>query len=69
VADPSKAVNVTATGASGHRSRAGAVIEVFITRKGAIGKSTSFKIRRMKAPKRLDRCTAPGKARVRRCPA
>ena len=60
---------VRIAGFRGRRLRAGAVIEIFVTRRGAIGKYTRFKIRRMKAPKRLDRCTAPGKARVRRCPA
>lgn len=49
--------------------RAGTVLEVFVTQKGMIGKYTRFKIRRLKAPLRTDSCTAPGVARVRRCPA
>ena len=49
--------------------RAGTVLEVFVTQKGMIGKYTRFKIRRVKAPLRVDRCTVPGVARVRRCPA
>ena len=48
--------------------RAGTVLEVFVIKKGMIGKYTRFKIRRVKAPLRIDRCTAPGVARVRRCP-
>ena len=48
--------------------RAGTVLEVFVTRRAMIGKYTRFTIRRMKAPLRVDRCTAPGVARVRRCP-
>jgi len=49
--------------------RAGTVLKVFVTRKGMIGKYTRFEIRRLKAPRRTDSCTAPGRARVRRCPA
>jgi len=49
--------------------RAGTVLAVFVTKKGMIGKYTRFKIRRLKAPRRTDSCTAPGRARVRRCPA
>jgi PKD repeat protein len=49
--------------------RAGTVLEVFVTQRGMIGKYTRFKIRRLKAPLRVDSCTAPGVARVRRCPA
>jgi PKD repeat protein len=49
--------------------RAGTVIEVFVTDEGMIGKYTRFKIRRLKAPKRIDRCTAPGLARAQECPA
>ena len=49
--------------------RAGTVLEVFVIKRGMIGKYTRFKIRRLKAPLRADRCTAPGVARARRCPA
>jgi PKD repeat protein len=49
--------------------RAGAVIEVFVTRKGAIGKYTRLKIRSgLKPPRRVDGCAAPGVARAERCP-
>jgi hypothetical protein len=48
--------------------RAGTVLQVFVTRRGMIGKYTRFRIRRMKAPLRVDRCTAPGAARAARCP-
>ena len=48
--------------------RAGTVIQVFVTQHGRIGKYTRFTIRRLKAPRRVDRCTAPGVAYVRRCP-
>ncbi len=56
-------------GFSRRHLRAGAVLEVFVTQKGMIGKYTRFKIRRLKAPLRVDSCSAPGVARVRRCPA
>jgi PKD repeat protein len=50
--------------------RAGAVIEIFVTRKDAIGKYMRLKIRRgLKPPSRTDSCTAPGARKVRRCPA
>ena len=48
--------------------RAGTVIQVFVTQHGRIGKYTSFKIRRLKAPRRVDRCTALGVSQVRGCP-
>jgi PKD repeat protein len=52
------------------RVRAGTVIEVFVIARGRIGKYTRFRIRRLNmAPVRVDRCTARGVARVRRCPA
>jgi PKD repeat protein len=50
--------------------RAGAVVEVFVTRPAMIGKYMRLKIRPgMKPPKRVDGCTSPGGARVRKCPA
>jgi PKD repeat protein len=49
---------------------AGSVIEVFVTHPAIIGKYMRLEIRPgMKPPKRVDRCTSPGRARVRRCPA
>jgi large repetitive protein len=51
------------------RVRAGTVIEVFVIARGRIGKYTRFRIRRLNmGPIRVDRCTARGVARVRRCP-
>jgi PKD repeat protein len=49
--------------------RAGAVVEVFVTRSGAIGKYTRFKVRRLKPPTRVDSCTAVSVAKVKRCPS
>ena len=51
------------------RLRAGTLVEIFVTRRGAIGKYTRFKFRKLKAPVRVDRCTAVGAARAQRCPA
>jgi hypothetical protein len=49
---------------------AGSVIEVFVTHPAMIGKYMRLEIRPgMKPPKRVDRCTSPGRAGVRRCPA
>lgn len=47
--------------------RAGAKITISITRKGLIGKRTTFVIRRGEVPKRYDRCLSP-RGKVRRCP-
>jgi large repetitive protein len=49
--------------------RAGTVLEVYVTRGGAIGKYTRFRVRRLLPPKRLDSCTAVSVAKVKRCPA
>ena len=48
--------------------RAGVVIEVVITRRGFIGKYSRFRIRRGRAPARIDRCLPPGARRPTRCP-
>jgi hypothetical protein len=61
--------SVTIAGFSHRRLRAGAVIEVFVTREALIGKYTRIKIRRLRPPKRVDRCTSPGAARAAACPA
>jgi hypothetical protein len=42
------------------RVRAGVVLEVFVTKGSTIGKYTSFRIRRHKAPSRNDECLSPG---------
>jgi PKD repeat protein len=55
-------------GFSRRHLRAGAVIEVFVTRAGMIGKYTSLRVRRLRAPARIDGCTSPGITRARRCP-
>jgi hypothetical protein len=47
---------------------AGALLEVFVTERGRIGKYTSFKVRRGRAPLRRDLCLFPGSKRPRRCP-
>jgi hypothetical protein len=41
------------------RFRAGAVIRVFVLKGNTIGKYTSFRIRRKKAPSRDDQCLSP----------
>lgn len=48
--------------------RAGAVIRIYVTRPNTYGKYTRFDVRgRLKQPKRVDRCTAAGVARARKC--
>jgi hypothetical protein len=47
--------------------RAGVRLEVFVTKRGMIGKYTRFRIRRGKAPARLDRCLVPGVKKPVRC--
>ena len=47
--------------------RPGVVIEVRITRRGYIGKYSRFRIRRGRAPARIDRCLRPGARRPTRC--
>jgi hypothetical protein len=47
--------------------RAGVKIEVFVTKPGMIGKYTRFKIRKAKAPARIDRCLMPGSNKPVRC--
>jgi PKD repeat protein len=56
-------------GFRGRRVRAGTVIELFVIGRGMIGKYTRFRIRAVKPPLRVDRCTAAGVARAQRCPA
>ena len=40
--------------------RAGAILEIRVTGRARIGKFTRLRIRRGRAPARLDRCLAPG---------
>jgi hypothetical protein len=48
--------------------RPGAVVQIWVTKPGTIGKYMRLRIRRGKAPSRVDRCLAPGAARPVRCP-
>ena len=50
-----------------HRLRAGVIIQVLVTKKGLIGKFTSFRIRRSTTPLRKDRCLLPGARNPTRC--
>jgi PKD repeat protein len=49
--------------------RAGAIIKVFVTKSGAIGKFTQFRVRRRAGPARADRCLVPGVTTPVPCPA
>lgn len=51
------------------RYPAGAVLEVFVTEPGRIGKYVRFTIRRGRPPGRVDLCVAPGASRPSRCPS
>lgn len=51
------------------RLRVGAVVEVFVTQRGRVGKYTRFTIRKGMAPRRLDSCALHGARRPTRCPA
>jgi len=48
--------------------RAGAKVQVFITKDDAIGKYTRFKVRRNRGPARLDRCLVPRTKTPVACP-
>ena len=50
------------------RLRAGTRLQVVITQPGRIGKWTRITIRANRAPKRVDRCIAPGRKRPEPCP-
>jgi PKD repeat protein len=50
------------------RLRAGTVLEIFVTERGAIGKYTRFKFRAGAAPARRDLCLPAGSMRPGRCP-
>ncbi len=47
--------------------RPGAVVQVWVTKTGAIGKYTRFRIRARRPPSRIDRCLMPGEQRPVRC--
>ena len=49
--------------------QAGIVVKVYVTRRGLVGKYTSFKIRRLALPVRRDRCLMPNSTRPVTCPA
>jgi hypothetical protein len=49
--------------------RPGALIEIFVTRRGDMGKYTRFRIRKGLPPTRTDRCLRPGGKRPVHCPA
>ena len=51
-----------------HRYAPGAVLEVYVTLRGRIGKYVRFTIRNGKAPSRRDGCLAPSGTRLIRCP-
>jgi hypothetical protein len=51
------------------RLRPGALVRVFVTKPGRIGKYTRFTVRRRKSPLRRDACTLPGVERLARCPS
>jgi hypothetical protein len=50
------------------RLRAGAVVQVFVTQKGRVGKYTRFVIRKGEAPRRVDGCALHGARRPTECP-
>jgi hypothetical protein len=51
-----------------HRLRPGAIVQIWVMKRGQIGKYTRFRIRRGKPPARADRCLMPGAKRPVLCP-
>lgn len=51
------------------RLRVGVVVRIYVTRTGAIGKYTVFKIRKGRAPVRKDSCLMPGSLKPIACPS
>jgi PKD domain len=51
------------------RLRARAVLEIFVTKPGTVGKYTRYVIRKGAPPRRIDRCILPGADRPSRCPS
>ena len=65
---PARLRSIALPGFSRRHVRAGAVLQVYVTRAGAYGKYTRFAFRgNLAPPKRTDRCTAAGRATPRRC--
>jgi PKD domain-containing protein len=50
-----------------HTLRPGTIVQIWVTKRGEIGKYTRFLIRKAKPPSRVDRCVVPGKKRPVRC--
>ena len=50
------------------RLRPGAIVRVYVTGDGVIGKYARFTIRRRSAPERRDLCLMPGSMQPARCP-
>ncbi len=48
--------------------RTGVIVRVFVTKPGAIGKYTRFRVRKRRPPFRTDRCLTPGSALPVQCP-
>jgi hypothetical protein len=48
--------------------RAGAIVRVYVTGDGVIGKYSRFVVRRRRAPARRDLCLMPGSLQPARCP-
>jgi hypothetical protein len=53
----------------GAKLRSGAVVQLRVTRKGAIGRVTTWRIKAPKRPVTSRACLAPGKTTPIRCPA
>jgi PKD repeat protein len=51
-----------------HTLRPGTVVQIWVTKRGEVGKYTRFLIRKGKPPDRVDRCVMPGAKRPVRCP-
>jgi hypothetical protein len=49
--------------------RAGIKLKVYVTKPPMIGKYTRFTIKRLRPPRRIDRCMIPGRAKPTRCPS
>jgi PKD domain-containing protein len=64
---PPRAVRVRSL--DGRSLRSGIKLQVFVTGANAIGRYTSFRIRRHRSPVRLDRCLVSVSTRPVRCPA
>jgi hypothetical protein len=54
---------------SAYLLRPGTLIEIKVTKRGEVGKYTSFRIRKGRAPVRVDRCLPAGSRRPAPCPS